>query len=423
MLEKLGYVLFIFLYKVAINIAALFNQKARQWVHGRKNIFTHIQHTCVPANNQQRIWMHCASLGEFEQGRPLIEAIKKNYPAVKICLTFFSPSGYEIQKNYAFADNVYYLPIDSKKNAQQFIEIVQPTVVFWVKYEYWHYYLKAIKNKNIPLLMVAGLFRQQQPFFKWYGHFWQKMLHSFSYFFVQNQHSVALLHSIGITNNITVGGDTRFDRVIAIAKNFTHIPAIQQFCGANKVIVAGSTWDDDEAELIHYVRANPGIKFIIAPHQIDAANVQEVQQSFKGSILYSHFIKNISSDKITETNVLIIDNIGMLSTLYYYAHITYVGGGFNAGGIHNVLEAAVYGKPVIIGPVYQKFIEAVALVDCGAAISIENALQFEGACNSLFNNIDVLQQKGSMAKQYVYTHAGATQKVMDYIQANRLLTN
>lgn len=422
MLGKLAYILFIFFYKIAIHIAAIFNHKAKQWVMGRKNIFTHIQQTCVPTKHQ-RIWMHCASLGEFEQGRPLLEAIKKNYPSVKICLTFFSPSGYEIQKNYTYADHVYYLPIDGKKNAQQFIHIVQPTIVFWVKYEYWHYYLQAIKNNNIPLIMVAGLFRQQQPFFKWYGFFWKKMLNNFSYFFLQNQNSVELLHSIGITKNSAVGGDTRFDRVIAIAENFTHISAIQQFCGQHKVIVAGSTWDDDEAVLIHYVKANPTVKYLIAPHQIDHANIQAVQQSFAGSILYSQWIKDIAKDAMPNFNVLIIDNIGMLATLYNYATIAYIGGGFNAGGIHNVLEAAVYGKPVIIGPVYQKFIEAEALVETGAAISIDNALQLEKECNYLLNNTALLQQKGALAKQFVHSHAGATQKVMDYIQANRLLTN
>jgi 3-deoxy-D-manno-octulosonic-acid transferase len=368
--------------------------------------------------------MHCASLGEFEQGRPLLEAIKKANPATLICVSFFSPSGYEVQKNYVGADNVYYLPIDSKKNAATFLDIVEPDIVLWVKYEYWHYYLQAVKERAIPLLMVSGLFRQQQSFFAWYGTFWRNMLPSFTHFFVQNQESVNLLHSISAQLPVSISGDTRFDRVIEIAQQVKHLLPIQQFCGDSKVIVAGSTWDDDEAELVHFVKANAAIKFIIAPHEIGQANLKEVKATFAGAIFYSEWLlMDEASKKAHVGNVLIIDNIGMLSSLYYYADITYVGGGFNAGGIHNVLEAGVYGKPVIIGPVYSKFAEAVDLVDAGAVFSIENAVELESVLNKLLQDETALKKAGAIAKDYAYSKAGATQTILQYVYEKRLLTS
>lgn len=386
----------------------------------------------VVKDSRRTVWMHCASLGEFEQGRPVLEAIKKQYPQVKIILTFFSPSGYEVIKDHTVADHIFYLPIDSAANAGKMIDALAPDVVLWVKYEFWYYYLTAFKKRNIPVIMVSGIFRSSQPFFQWYGTMWRTMLNSFSHFFVQNETSKELLGTVGIKNNVSIGGDTRFDRVIAIAEGFEPLPLIEKFCGSSKVIVAGSTWEEDEEELIHYVKANPEIKFIIAPHEVHEGNIKDVQKEFAGSVLYSSLItddrqpttdgSSLTTDNFS-TNCLIIDNIGMLSRLYHYAHITYVGGGFEDSGIHNVLEPAVYGKPVIYGPAYEKFAEAVDLVECGAGICIHNALELEKILTALWTNEVLLRQKGEAARNYVYAKAGATKKVMDHIQAKRLLTN
>jgi 3-deoxy-D-manno-octulosonic-acid transferase len=381
----------------------------------------------MQASGSKKVWMHCASLGEFEQGRPLLEAIKKQYPEVTVVLTFFSPSGYEVMKNYTGADHIFYQPMDSKTNAARMIETIDPSLVIWVKYEFWYYYLTAFKQKNIPVLMASGIFREGQPFFKWYGAIWLEMLNSFHYFFVQNEESKELLATVGIKNNVSVSGDTRFDRVIEIAEKFEPLPLIEKFCGDSKVIVAGSTWEEDEEELIHYVRSNPQIKFIIAPHEIDEGNIKDVQKEFVGALLYSQLTTNdqrpTANGQPFTSNVLIIDNIGMLSKLYHYAHITFVGGGFEESGIHNVLEPAVHGKPVIYGPEYEKFAEAVDLVDCGAGICINNALELEQVLTELWNDETLLKQKSEAAKNYVYSKAGATKNIMGYIQEKRLLTS
>lgn len=392
---------------------SVFNPKAKLWLDGRKD-FPSL--TFTPSKT---IWVHCASLGEFEQGRPVIEKIKDQYPESKIILTFFSPSGYTVQQNYTGADAVFYLPMDNKANAIKLIATFKPALVIWVKYEYWFYYLQELKKQQIPVLLVSGIFRDSQPFFKWYGSFWKSVLPCFTHLFLQDKSSAILLNSIGINNNITVNGDTRFDRVIAIAERFEEIPLIKEFCGDSKIIVAGSTWEEDEAELIHYVRTNPTIKFIIAPHEIDTENLKEVQKEFSGSILFSALVEG----EKPSSNVLIIDNVGMLSRLYKYADITYIGGGFGDDGVHNVLEAAVYGKPVIYGPEIDKFIEAVALTACGGGIVINNALEFEKVAGDLWKNSDLLTAKGYAAKNYVYSQGGASKEIMDYIYANRLLTN
>jgi 3-deoxy-D-manno-octulosonic-acid transferase len=366
------------------------------------------------------VWMHCASLGEFEQGRPLIEKIKQDYPSAKIVVTFFSPSGYEIRKNYIGADAIFYLPMDGAANAEKFIDIIQPDLVLWIKYEYWYYYLSLLKKRNIPVLLISGIFRESQPFFKWYGKIWKEMLHSFKHLFLQNERSMKLVQP-ELKEKVSLNGDTRFDRVIDIAEKFEELPEIKLFCGNSKVVVAGSTWEEDETELIHYVRTHPEIKFIIAPHEVDKENLAEVKKEFKKSIFYSQLqsIKEVSAN----TNVLIIDNIGMLSRLYKYATVTYVGGGFNTSGIHNVLEAAVYGRPVIFGPVYEKFIEAKGLVEKGGAFSINNAPALENLLDELLNDIEKLSHSNNAAKEYVYQNRGATGKIMNYIAANRLLIN
>lgn len=390
------------------------------WLKGRKD-FPEIS---KKNNNDVRVWMHCASLGEFEQGRPVIENIKKTYPAVIIILTFFSPSGYNIIKNYKGADFIYFLPEDGRPNARRFITDVEPDLVIWVKYEYWYFYLSELKARSIPVLLVSGIYRSDMPFFKWYGMLWREMAQTFDHFFVQNNASNKVLRDLVNPSKITVAGDTRFDRVTQIAEGFMPLEAINKFCGDKKVIVCGSTWEEDEAEWTHFVKANKDIRFIIAPHEIDKQNLLDVKKSFPSAILYSEWEK--SSQDISGTaniNCLIIDNIGMLSRLYYYATITYVGGGFGSDGLHNILEAAVYGKPVIFGPEYEKNFEAIELIRCGGALSIENALELEGVLNKLLNNAEELKLSGEAAKSYVYENRGATEKIMAYIQKNRLLTN
>lgn len=414
------YNIFLFLYSAGARIAALWNKKAAQWVEGRRS-------NPVPDSyglgQDKTVWMHCASLGEFEQGRPLLEAIKTAYPSCRIVLTFFSPSGYEIRKNYTGADKVLYLPMDNPVRSKKFIEAINPTLVLWVKYEYWYYYLHELQQKNIPLLLVSGIFREGQPFFKWYGGFWKKILGSFEHLFVQTQHSSHLLAGIGIDKNITVTGDTRFDRVIAIAEQWEPLSEmVEQFCEGHPVIVAGSTWEEDEEELIHYARTYPHIRFIFAPHEISKERIADLQEEFRDGILYSSLV-NRQAGTVINSNVLIIDNIGMLSRLYKYATITYVGGGFNQSGIHNILEAAVYGKPVIFGPVYEKFAEARELVEKGGAFPIENALELEALINKLLGDITLLKGTGFISKEYVYGKRGATQQILNHIQRNRLLTS
>ncbi len=416
------YDIFLVFYRLGIYIASLWNPKARLWIDGRKHSLSKM---AAEQNEDavKMVWMHCASLGEFEQGRPLIEKIRNAYPLYKITVSFFSPSGYEIRKSFSGADSVIYLPLDSHTNAQELINAINPTLVIWIKYEYWYYYLTELKKRNIPVLLVSGIFRESQPFFKWYGSLWKKMLDSFAHLFVQEKSSADLLKQIGITGNVSIGGDTRFDRVIEMASAFEPLPQeLLNFCAGSKVLVAGSTWEDDEAELIHYVKAHPQIKFIIAPHEVDKENIRSVQKEFNGSLLYSVLLSD-GAMKSQTANVLIIDNIGILARLYYYADVTYVGGGFGESGIHNVLEPAVYGKPVIFGPEFEKFSEAKGLIECGGAFSIGNALELESIINKFFTNETLLRESSKNARNYVETHQGATEKIMNYIQENRLLIN
>ena len=364
------------------------------------------------------MWMHCASLGEFEQGRPLLENIRKRFPHYSIVLTFFSPSGYEIRKIYPGADAIFYLPMDGKNNAIKFIEEIQPDLVLWIKYEYWYHYLNTLKIKKIPVLLVSGIFRESQPFFQWYGKIWKEMLTVFTHLFVQNESSFQLIKKL-VPGKVSHNGDTRFDRVKDIAENFKEIPQIEQFCGNSKVVVAGSTWEEDESCLIHYVKIHPEIKFIIAPHEIDIEHIKELRKKFKTALLYSQLAENPETN--ADHNVLIIDNIGMLSRLYCYAMVTYVGGGFNSSGIHNVLEAAVYGRPVVFGPVYEKFTEAKALVEMEGGFSIKNAVELEKILDELFASKDKLYRSSQAAKDFVSSKTGATAHIMNYIAEKRLL--
>ena len=425
------YNIFLFLYSIGIKITALWNSKARLWLNGRKDIWTQIaqirgQQSEV-GSQKPLVWMHCSSLGEFEQGRPVLEALKQQHPAIQILVTFFSPSGYEVRKNYSGADHVLYLPMDSKAAARKFLEAVQPNLVIWIKYEYWYYYLTELKKKHIPCILVSGIFRKDQPFFKWYGRLHRYMLESFNHLFVQTENSKRLLNTIGFSNNVTIGGDTRFDRVVQIAEQFEPIPTIEQFCGNSPVIVAGSTWPEDEEELDHYANTHPEVKFIIAPHEINEAHLQEVEKLFKHTIRYSQYkaghTETTTNNKQQTANTLIIDNIGMLSKLYKYATITYVGGGFGDDGVHNVLEAAVYGRPVVFGPVYDKYIEAVELVQEGGGLVINTALEAEQTFNMLLADTSAYALTCEAARNYVYNNKGATDSIIQFIQENRLLTS
>ncbi len=389
------------------------------WVIGRKNWQFRMQ-KAIGNKNEKLVWMHCASLGEFEQGRPLLEAVKENYPGYKIVLSFFSPSGYEIRKNYSGADYVFYLPIDSKRNAQKLVQLLNPFLVIWVKYDYWYHILKQLHLQKIPVLLIAANFRASQPFFKWYGGLWKKMLGFFTRVFVQTEDSIKNLHTIGI-KNVSVSGDTRFDRVIKIAESPNELPQfVTDFCANAPVIVSGSTWPEDELQWIHYVKQNPHLKFIFVPHEIHESNIKDVLRKFTDGILYTLAEKN--PEIIKNKNVLIVDNIGKLSALYKFATIAYIGGGFNESGIHNTLEAAVYGKPVIFGPAYDKFEEAKKLIELEAAFSISTPVELEKKVNELLNNKSTLSKAEKAARDFVFLNTGATEKIMNYIQANRLLT-
>lgn len=372
----------------------------------------------VPAFKRKTIWMHCASLGEFEQGRPLLEAVKEKFPEYPVVLTFFSPSGYEIRKNYPGADAVLYLPLDGRKTAKQFIKSINPALVLWVKYEYWFFFLNTLQEKEIPVLLVSGIFRNSQPFFKTYGKVWRNVLRSFNRLFLQDASSYELLRKFELHRNAEVSGDTRFDRVTTIAAQFEEIELIKKFCGKDRVVVAGSTWEEDEAEWVHYAKQHPEIKFIFAPHEVDKANIKYVQKMFPAATLFSQL-----GETAQPQHILIIDNIGMLSQLYKYADVTYVGGGFRESGIHNVLEAAVYYKPVIFGPVYEKFREARELINAGGAFSIKNAPELETLMDRFFEREELLISAGKRAGDYVQQNRGATKVIMNYIQENRLLTS
>lgn len=404
------YHLFLFFYPVGIRLASLWNEKAQKWLQGRKNWRLKLQDQIDPTATY--IWMHCASLGEFEQGRPVLEAIRQQAPQQKIVLTFFSPSGYEAQKDYQGADIICYLPMDNATNAKVFIDLIRPSFVIFVKYEFWHFYLKTLAKQKIPTILISGIFRPNQLFFKSYGSFYKNMLKSFTYFFLQNNASSELLTSIGL-NNHTICGDTRFDRVITIANSFAPIQTIEAFIQDNTTIVAGSTWTEDDEELSHFANTNLAIKFIIAPHDITSDRIEACLSLYKNSIKYSDWLKsNLTTEN---TNVLIIDNIGMLSKLYKYGTICYVGGAFGDDGVHNVLEAAVYYKPVVFGPVYDKYIEAKELEEAQGGFSIDNALELEELFNKLLTDQALYNRAAKNAGDYVGSKTGATPIIMNYI--------
>ncbi len=394
-------------------MASINSIKAKKWIRGRKNLFRILENQVY--GNNKIIWIHAASAGEFEQAKPIIEKLKSTNKDYKILVSFFSPSGFKAGKNYKLADIVTYIPLDTAANSNKFIETVKPSLVIFIKYDYWYHHLKAVYKKNIPLLIVSAIFRDNQPFFKWYGGIHRKMLGYFHHIFVQDTDSRELLSTIGI-KKVTAAGDTRFDRVLSIASNFSPIPIIEKFVEGNKVIVAGSTWKEDE-ELLSALVDMEEYKFIIVPHEINTEHIYHTLSLFPSSLPFS---QSERSD-IDSFRTIVIDNNWMLSRIYKYATIAYVGGGFNKSGIHNTLEAVVFGKPVIIGPNYQKFKEARELVNAGASFTVSTKDEIINLIDNL-SSPELLEASGQKAETYVKNNTGATDKVIGYIQENLLLT-
>ena len=429
----------LFFYFNAIVVSSLFNKKAKEWVKGRKDLFKKLESEIEPGS--EIAWFHCASLGEFEQGSPLIESFRENFPEFKILLTFFSPSGYEVRKNYPCADYIFYLPTDTKRNARKFISIINPKMVFFIKYEFWYHFLNELTKKQVPVFLASGIFRKDHFFFRWYGSWYRNILKNFKQIFIQDERSGKLLDSIGLTNHI-ISGDTRFDRVFASANKNTSNPVIERFLnnplsqsgssnGAEElkkasVLIAGSTWQIDEKLLVKLinncdsgkVNVPSNLKFIIAPHEINEENIRKLISEIKPrSVRYSELNSDLSSGKseTKKAKVLIIDNIGLLSGLYQYGDIAYIGGGFGAG-IHNILEAAAFGIPVVFGPNYHKFREAVELIEKGGAFSINNYTEFVNNVRFLFSNEYVLKMASELSRFYVRNNKGATQRIIDKVR-------
>jgi 3-deoxy-D-manno-octulosonic-acid transferase len=378
-------------------------------VNGHRNWYELLSQKIQP--EEKYIWIHCASLGEFEQGRPVIESIKREKPQFKILLTFFSSSGYEVRKNYQHADIVCYLPPDTPRNAELFTTLTNPEKVIFVKYEFWNNYLSAIKKRDIPLFLISGIFRKEQPFFKWYGSFFRDILKKFNWLFVQDQHSYDLLASIGIVN-VSVAGDTRFDRVVEIAAEAKSIPQIEQFSGEEKLFLAGSSWKQDEEIIARYLNKNPRrMKWIFAPHEIDGENIRRIEKLFTVKcVRFSEF-----TNEGADSRVMIIDNIGMLSSAYRYAYIAAVGGGFGKG-IHNILEPACWGIPVLFGPNHKRFREALDLIEAEGAKSFNDYFEFEYIMDRWLSDENLYRKVADSAGLYVNKNAGATTIIMKEIE-------
>ena len=404
------YNFFIFLYSIAARIAGLFNEKAAKWTGGRKNIFGHIAASLRPG--EKRVWFHCASVGEFEQARPLIEEIRRINPGLKILITFFSPSGYELHRNYPLADYVFYLPLDGRSRARRFLDLTDPYLVIFVKYEFWYHYLTLIRKRGIPAALVAAAFREEQPFFKWYGSLFREVLKSFRYIFVHDADSAGLLQQIGLKEGVFIAGDTRYDRVHQIAAAARTFPVVEAFKGESRLVIAGSTWPADEELLKECFSVFPrDWKLVIAPHELHADHIRSIEAMFGGeSVLFSRFDGTDAAKR-----VLIVDNMGMLSAIYRYGSVAYVGGGFLKGGIHNTLEPAVFGLPVLFGPVYRKFIEAVALADHGFGFPVGNADECRELLIKFMTEQEYLAAVSADLKAYILTQVGAKDRIISLL--------
>lgn len=407
------YTLGIRLYFILVKIASPFNPKAKQWVKGRKNLFSRVE--AAIGNGSRIAWFHCASLGEFEQGRPVIEAFKKQHPDFKILITFFSPSGFEVRKNYSGADFIFYLPLDTWNNARKFVKLVNPEVVFFVKYEFWYFMLNRLKQEGVKTYLISTIFRPDQLFFKRYGLWYRRMLRCFTHFFVQNSQSEQLLLSIGFSN-VTVSGDTRFDRVFQIASQAKDIQDIGTFKNGEMTLVCGSTWPKDEELLANWYRSSCApIKIVIAPHEIGEEHVLRIIQLFDG-FKVARFTQAMDYD-LASCHILIVDTIGILSSAYRYGELAYIGGGFGAG-IHNTLEAATWGIPVVFGPKHQKFKEAKDLIVGGGGFSVATQEELAITLNSLICNTEKLKLGAQFAREYVDVKRGATQRILESVSSN-----
>lgn len=395
----------IYTYKQLVNIASFRNLKARKMKQGHKEIFHYLAQNADPEGGY--IWIHASSLGEFEQGRPIIEAIKAHYPEQKIAITFFSPSGYEVRKNYPKADLICYLPFDLPNNVNRFLNILKPKQAIFIKYEFWGNYLNALAKRNIPTYIISAIFRPSQIFFRPYGSYFRRILQNFEHLYVQDENSKKLLKDIGITK-VSVTGDTRFDRVLEIRSQAKELPLIEQFSKGNFTLIAGSSWPKDEEIFIDYFNRHPEMKLIIAPHEIHEEHIQ-----FILSRLNRTAIRYTQADEknIQKPDCIIIDCFGLLSSIYRYGQVAYVGGGFGAG-IHNVPEAAVYGIPVIFGPNHKKFKEAKELIIAGGGFSISRSEDFELVMDRLLENKEFLSKAGITAGQYIQNNSGASKKIL-----------
>jgi 3-deoxy-D-manno-octulosonic-acid transferase len=410
----------LFLYNLIIQIAgfilkivALFSPKIKLFVDGRKQVFE-ILHTKISPNDKT-IWFHAASLGEYEQGLPVIEKIKEKYPKHKIVVTFFSPSGYEVRKNNTVADVTIYLPLDTKKNAKDFLSLVHPEMAFFIKYEYWPNYLNELQKLNIPTYLISGIFRKNQLFFKWYGGFYRKSLDTFTYFFVQNESSKKLLQRLEKAN-VAISGDTRFDRVASILEKDNSLDFIETFKNESLTIVVGSSWPKDESLLVDYInKTSEKVKFIIAPHNINGEQIQELKNAITKKVVVFSEKENKNP---ADYDVFIIDTIGILTKIYSYADIAYVGGGFGNPGVHNILEPATFGVPIVIGPNFSHFAEASALVNMEGCVSISNKKELFDAFSNLIANDDIRNEKGHICSTFVQMNKGATNIVLRYILNN-----
>jgi len=399
------YNIIIYIYLVGVAIASIFNQKVKKMWRGERNAFSVLKEKVD--QNAKYVWFHAASLGEFEQGRPIMERLKEQHPEYKILLTFFSPSGYEVRKNYEGADIICYLPLDTPINAIRFLRLVRPVMAFFIKYEFWYNYLHILKHRNVPVYSVSSIFRPDQVFFRWYGKEYAHVLKCFTHFYVQNEISCNLLAKIGITS-VSIVGDTRFDRVLQIKERSKVLPIVEAFKGESKVFIAGSSWQPDEDIFIPYFNEHKDWKLIIAPHVISEDHLQQILSKLdRKAVRYSQ----TTPEEAGQAECLIIDCFGLLSSIYHYGEITYIGGGFGAG-IHNVLEAAVWDVPVIFGPNNKRFREAQALLNDNGGFEITSAEDFKSIADRLLTDSEYLEKYGSRAGAYVKTNAGATLKIL-----------
>ena len=420
------YNLAIYIYLLGVAIASLFNEKVRKMWRGERDAFRVLREKVDP--EAKYVWFHAASLGEFEQGRPLMEQLRREHPEYKILLTFFSPSGYEVRRNYEGADIICYLPLDTIANARRFLRTIRPVMAFFIKYEFWYNYLHILKHRNIPVYSVSSIFRPDQVFFRWYGRQYRRVLNCFTHFYVQNEVSQQLLAKIGITA-VTVVGDTRFDRVLQIKEQAKKLPVVEGFIEERgerreerecpKVFVAGSSWPPDEEIFIRYFKEHPEWKLIIAPHVIGEDHLQQIEKMLEGRkvVRYTKAEKSLSSllSPLSSFDILIIDCFGLLSSIYNYADVTYVGGGFGVS-IHNTVEAAVWGVPVIFGPNNQKFQEAQELKACGGGIEIKGYEDFARQMDEFIKNPDEMKRRGKIADEYVRSKTGATPKILSDVK-------